>query len=374
MKILFIHLDDGINTCPPAINVIENLLDQGHEVFLVSYSVDELDPEVLSNNKFKYYDLGKRKNPSNNIQKYLARYHVRQRIRKFIARCIKNYDLVWTTSEITIREVGPVLFKAKKHVMQLMELARVVPVFGGHEQFYVELEPFAQKAFKVVVPEINRAYIVKTWWHLNTLPTVLPNKPYKTEIKSISNEAQKIINIVKQERRKIILYQGGFTADRKFDQFAEAVDKLGDDYCLYFMGKDNDYRKEICLKYPFIKYVGALKPPEHLLIAKYAYVGILTYMPVKDGFHSELNALYCAPNKSFEYALCNLPMIGTDVPGLQEIFHEYNVGVCIKEESADGVIEAIRHVDQHYEEMKQNCSKYFDSVDLKEIVRKIVFE
>ena len=30
-----------------------------------------------------------------------------------------------------------------------------------------------------------------------------------------------------------------------------------------------------------------------------------------------LNALYCAPNKIYEYAGCNIPMIGTDVLGLK---------------------------------------------------------
>ena len=59
MKILFIHLDNNINHCPPAINAVENLLDQGHQVFLISYNVDELDPEILSNKFLRYYDVGK---------------------------------------------------------------------------------------------------------------------------------------------------------------------------------------------------------------------------------------------------------------------------------------------------------------------------
>ena len=373
MRILLIHLDDNINLCPPAINVIENLLDQGHQVFLISYNVDELDSEIISKKSFKYYDVGKRQNPKNNIKKYIVRFQSRKQIRKFVSEHIRQYDLVWTTSEITIREVGPVLFQAKKHVMQLMELAKNVPLFGGHEQFHVELEPYAQKAYRVVVPEINRAYIVKTWWHLDKLPTVLPNKPYKTEINNISDQAKEY-DRCGQERKsgRSSFIRAALLQIGKFDQFAEAVQMLGDDYCLYFMGKDNDYRKEVCAKYPFIKYIGALKPPEHLLIAKYAYIGILTYVPVKDGFHSELNALYCAPNKTYEYALCSLPMIGTDVPGLQEIFNQYHVGVCVKEETAQGVIDAVKYVDEHYDEMKKNCKTYFDSVDLVKTVKEII--
>ena len=371
MKILMIHLDNNINKCPPAINVMENLLEHGHEVFLISYNIDELNNEILSSKNFRYYDIGKRQDPKNNIKKYYLRLEVRNRVRKFVSAHIKQYDFVWTTSDITVREVGPILLQTK-HVMELMELAQNVPMFGGHEQIRFDIAKYARHAYKVVVPEINRAYINKVWWGLDKLPTVLPNKPYRVEVPNASVEAQQIINILKNEKRKILLYQGGFTEDRKFDVFAQAIELLGDDYCLYFMGKDNNYRKDICKKYPFIKYVGCLNPPEHLLIAKYAYIGILTYVPIKVGFYSELNALYCAPNKTYEYALCNLPMIGTDVLGLREIFDKFGVGVCINEPTPQGVVEAVKYVSEHYNTMKVNCKKYYDSVDLDKIVENIL--
>lgn len=41
--------------------------DKGHQVFLISYNVDELDPEILSNKFLRYYDVGKRQDPKNNI-------------------------------------------------------------------------------------------------------------------------------------------------------------------------------------------------------------------------------------------------------------------------------------------------------------------
>ena len=206
------------------------------------------------------------------------------------------------------------------------------------------------------------------------MPEILPNKPYTVNVSEdgISQKAIEIINFLKKQDKKIILYQGGFTKDRKFDQFADAAKELEDDYILCLMGKDNEYRREICAKYPHVHYLGFLQPPEHLVIAKYAHIGILTYYPVKEAFYSDLNAVYCAPNKTFEYALYKLPMIGTNVPGLSEIFEKYEVGCCIEKDDKRSVIEAVRYVENNYATMKRNCKLYFDSVNLDEIVENII--
>lgn len=374
MKIMVIHLNN-INLCPPAINLVENLVEHGHEVMLVSHNISEMKSIYTREPNFNFYDLGPYVIPDSKFKKYKLRYESRNRARKFITTHIKEYDRVWTTSEITVRDVGKILLNSNvKHILQLMELTDYVPQIGNLRVLAFNIEEYAQKAYRVVVPEINRAHIVKVRWHLKDLPEILPNKPYTIDIseEGISQKAIEIINYLKNQKKKVILYQGGFTKDRKFDQFAEAVKKLEQDYVLCLMGKDNSYRKEICDKYPHVHYLGFLQPPEHLVIAKYAHIGILTYFPVKEAFYSDLNAVYCAPNKTFEYALCGLPMIGTNVPGLSEIFDKYQVGCCIRKDDKESVIEAIRYVEEKHDSMKSNCRQYFDSVNLDDIVESII--
>jgi len=374
MKIMVIHLNN-INLCPPAISLIENLIEHGHDVLLVSYNISEMKSSIVKKKKLKAYDLGDYLILRSSLKKYVLRYSSRSKVRKFIKRHIVAYDCVWTTSEITVRDVGNILLTSGvKHILQLMELTDYVPQIGNIKCFRFDIEKYAQKAYKVVVPEINRAHIVKVRWHLAKLPEILPNKPYTVTIKEdcIGEKAKAIIKYLKKQKSKVILYQGGFTKDRKFDQFAEAIDKMNGEFILCLMGKDNDYRKEICSRYPFIHYLGFLQPPEHLVVARYAYIGILTYYPVKEAFYSELNAVYCAPNKTFEYAMCGLPMIGTNVPGLGEIFEKYNIGRCIENDDCESVIKAIRYVESNYQSMKVNCKAYFDSVDLDAIVKNII--
>lgn len=374
MKVMVIHLNN-INLCPPAISLIENLIEHKHKVMLVSYNISEMKSNKIKKNNFNSYDLGNYIIPDSKLKKYRVRYKSRKQARKYIKQHITEYDRVWTTSEITVRDVGDILLTSGvKHILQIMELTDYVPQIGNLRLFPFNIEDYAQKTYKVVVPEVNRAHIVKVRWHLDRLPEILPNKPYTISIdeNGISTKGKKIIEHLKNQDKKIILYQGGFTKDRKFDQFANAIKELGNEYVLCLMGKDNNYRKEICSQFPHIHYLGFLQPPEHLVIAKYAHIGILTYFPVKEAFYSDLNAVYCAPNKTFEYALCELPMIGTNVRGLAEIFEKYKVGCCIEQDDKESVKQAIRYVESNYKTMKANCKQYFDSVDLDTLVESII--
>lgn len=369
MKILFVHLDN-IMMCPPALNAIQVQLDLGHDVTVLSYNLDELP--ISLKQKTSIIDLGKRINPKSNYKKYYLRLKKRKQVRKYISQNHDKFDLVWITSEITAREIGSVLLKTK-FIMQLMEMVNYVPQFGNSTVFQFDIKKYAQSAYKVVVPEENRAYIIKARWELNELPSILPNKPYRLNLDfELSDKAKNIVDILKNEKRKVILYQGGFTEDRRFEEFAEAVDILGDDYVFYLMGFQNEYCKEILKKYPKVVYLGALNPPEHLVIAQYAHIGVLTYIPVKASFYSELNALYCAPNKIYEYALCELPMIGTNVLGLKYPFEKYGIGKCCEKLTAQSICRTIKDIESDYVTLKNNCKKFYDDVNLQSIMEGIL--
>ena len=356
--------------CPPAINAIQIQADLGNEITVLSYNVNELSDKIRQ--RITIVDLGKRCNPKVKYKKYYMRLKKRKEIRKYIAQNYKNYDLLWITSEIGVREVGSLLLKTK-YVMQLMEMVNYVPQFGNSNVFKFDIKKYAQSAFRVVVPEENRAHIIRAKWELDEIPSVLPNKPYDLSLDfELSEKARHIVDIVKKEKRKIILYQGGFTKDRRFEEFAEAVDFLGDDYVFYLMGFQNEYCKEILRKYPNVVYLGALNPPEHLVVAQYAHIGVLTYIPVKTAFYSELNALYCAPNKIYEYALCELPMIGTNVLGLKYPFEKYNIGKCCEKLTSKDICKTIKEIEKEYEIIKGNCKVFYQSIDLDIIMKGIL--
>lgn len=73
---------------------------------------------------------------------------------------MENCDLLWTTTDSTVRDLGKLVFKYK-HVMQMMELIEDIPLIPGLPYIQSNLKQYAKKAYKVVVPEYNRAHIQK---------------------------------------------------------------------------------------------------------------------------------------------------------------------------------------------------------------------
>ena len=290
-----------------------------------------------------------------------------------------------TTCDTAVRDVGRIALRYK-YIIHLMELIEDIPCWPievipfvprwMYKVMPLHMKRYAQNAYKVVVAEYNRAHIQKAWWSLKELPEIWPNKPIddQIEIKEIPADIQIILDKLKREKRKIILYQGVFLPDRDLEPFVQAVENQQDQYCLYLMGRDTPYRKYLCDKYAFIQYIPFIRPPFHLLITQYAYIGLLPYKFAKYMHLSVLNALYCAPNKIYEYAKYGVPMLGTDVPGLYTPFAKYGIGYCCENNTPQAVIQGIKRIEAHYDVLSANCKKFYDSVDLDSIVEKILYQ
>jgi len=373
MKTITIVEVNKVIDFPPVHNVIKTLLVNGCRVNLISRSIDGLPGTIINNENFTGYEIPWIKEKGI-ITKIKHRVKLNHYVRSQTVKCMENSDFLWTTSINSIRELRHDVSKYK-HIFQLMELTRYGYLTSLHIKY--SLADIAKNAWKVVTPEINRAYIERVWWNLDTLPTVLPNKPFDIGTGNLTEELQPALEKVKNEKRKIILYLGGIFSDRNLETIAKAV-KNSNDYVLYIVGKvfsksGQEKIDYLLSNYP-IEYLGGFNPPVHLNFVKYAYMGVLPYKPVKSQSSSELNALYCAPNKIFEYAGFGIPMIGSDVLGLKLPFEKWNIGCCYEDTSVDSIITAINNVDKEHDVMSRNCLAFYDSVDLHKIVMKIMEE
>ncbi|MBN3484101.1 glycosyltransferase family 4 protein [Lactobacillus acidophilus] len=217
-----------------------------------------------------------------------------------------------------------------------------------------------------MVPEINRAYIQKVWWDLEKTPKILPNKPYKINFENKADDTSRISDIIetmRSDQRLKILYQGVFDKDRKLDEFAKTIENESDKFCLYIMGKQNKYSKELCKKYPHIRYIPYITSPNHLKITREADIGLLPYFPVRVGNNSILNALYCAPNKIYEYSAFGKPMLGTDVLGLKYPFEKYKMGYTVSKLEEKEILEKLNKILVNYQKMSENSRRFFQSVN-----------
>ncbi|WP_156021098.1 glycosyltransferase [Streptococcus ruminantium] len=374
-KITIVHWGDFVKY-PPVISLIENLLNQNLAVDLISSTENGRVPnEVTSNSNFNYIYL-----PSNISPGFLPRlkrlFFDKKILRQLVRESMNDSDLLWTTTDIAIKMLGNELLKYK-HVMQLMELVERFPLFLNSKHFDFPIDKFAKFAHKVVVPDLDRAYIQQAWWNLKELPVVLPNKPYRIpETISFPKETVEALEKIKLEKRKILLYSGIITPERNIEDFAEAIREKSD-YCLYIIGsvkeKEEEFKKFLD-ENKHVVYLGYHSAPSHLEFIKYAHVGLTPYIPTKSHLHPAINALYCAPNKVYEYSAFGVPMIGTNVLGLLRPFEQFGIGRCAKEMTVPEILKCIDYIDAHYEEMSQNCLDFFAKDDLDQIVKEIIEE
>ncbi len=369
-RVTVVEVED-INLYPPVQNLIRVLLNNGYRVNFIGSNTSTLPTDIVESENICIYDIPSL-SAKNKIMKWKNRICIHFQANKYVEECMKDSDYLWTTSMRTIRTIGRNAFKYK-NILQLMELSKY-----GYSFYYLikfPLGEYARKSWRTVTVEENRAYIQKVWWDLPQTPYVLPNKPYSIDYGEISCEVQQAVTKMKNDKRKIVLYLGGIFPDRNFEDYAKAISKK-EGYVLYIAGKVfSQSAKELLDKlqklYP-VEYLGAFDPPQHLALVQYAYIGLLPYKPVKGGGLSELNALYCAPNKIFEYSGYGIPMVGSDVLGLKLPFEKWNMGVCCRDNSEQSIYEAIDKVDKAHEEMSKNSRLFFESVDLDESVKNIL--
>lgn len=376
---IVIMLFENIMSYPPAINLIECLLNNSYKVHLIGEGVSKLPGIVLDDELFISYEITT-KQGKDIITRATRRFDKHAQYKAQLKASMNENDILWTLNANVLRALGnDIIPYQNRHIMQLYELLEsdTIPYYGSSKLLRFNMKKLSQNAWKNVVCERNRAYIQKVQWNLDKVPYVLPNKPYYFDSGVVNEQMKEAISIIEQEKRKIIMYLGVIDPDRDFESFAKAIEQESDQYCLYMIGKcpknTESAFKQFCEKYKCVQYLGFFNPPSHLYFLKYAHMAILPYQPGKTTNNtSSLNALYCAPNKIFEYAGCNVPMLGTDVLGLREPFEKYNIGVCCDNLSKEEILRQIHYIDENHNQMIENCTSFYNSVNLDEIINKII--
>ena len=156
---------------------VQELYSNDYKVHLVAEGVKNLPTIIAEDKRFSYTEIKAVKN--SNIFLRLKKRGIKTKGYRAALKDTMDGDIVWTVNPSVVRTLGKELLEySDRHVMQLMELTDTYPMFRGAKILKFNIKHYAQKAWKIVVPEENRAYIQKVGWNLEKLPYVLPNKPY----------------------------------------------------------------------------------------------------------------------------------------------------------------------------------------------------
>ncbi|KIO68303.1 hypothetical protein B4065_1652 [Caldibacillus thermoamylovorans] len=368
MKIKVVHILP-VDKYPPVLSIIHSLKDLGHDVQLITTNISEKTKRFCDGLNITVTNIDSKYNLKANIFiKFLEMFRIRKCIWNYVDRDFDDNSLIWIFDN-SLKFVGKKIL-TKPYVVHFFELYDQLKYHKKIPFFKINLRKVCENAKRVIHCEQNRAFISMARLKLENLPIVIPNKPYyditfkrNSEITS-SKEVRSLIEKLKD--KKIILYQGILTLERPLEEFIKAVDKLGDDYAFVVLSSgENIYRGLNSKNYYFIPFIS---PPYHLEVTSHAYIGVLSYYPTYKEISSPLNALYCAPNKLFEYSMFGIPMIGNNIPGLNQPFEKFNCGMTVKEVKEEHIIKAIRNIEKKYCQMSANSMELYNSVDLNKII------
>lgn len=363
MKLILVHIGD-IHLCPPIINMINVLEELEVETAVITTQGSNIIDKNFKYIKFEKININYEDN-KNILKKASLLFFYRRKIWSLINQIYSKESIIWCSTNVSLKYLGNKILKYK-YVLHLMELSENLRYY--YKLPFIELNKvkIGNSALAIVVPEYNRAHIIKAWWNLNDLPLIFHNKPYLTKkinkkMMITDSNASKIIESL--DGKKIILYQGLLNKqERPLENYIKAIENLGNNYAFVIMSNSKNIYENVKSKnYYFIPFV---QPPLHLEITSHAYIGVLSYYASKQHY-SDLNAVYCAPNKIFEYSMFEIPMIGNDIPGLKYVFEPYNAGVCVEELTVENICNAIKCIENNYELMSRGAKKYYESVDLK---------
>ncbi len=348
----------------PVLNVVLGLSKLYGSVEFICGDISK-DSEAFLLGECKNLTIENLKLQSRGTSKILSIYSFRKKVFQILNN--RQHDLLWIATGDTAISLGSKL-RAFRFVFCLLELYDNVPFY----EFL--LRRLSRYAHKIVTAEYNRSAILRVRWKLKNTPYVLPNKPYfKPRIEESDHTAVNgpLVQRVKEEiskGKKVILYQGIITRYRRLDTVAKAIFEEDSRFVFLIVGKDFDYIDALKEINPNIIHIPFIDAPLHLEITKLADIGIVVYDFI------DLNNIYCAPNKIWEYAMFSKPMLCNDIPGLKYTVEHYKAGICTDFNCVNAVRGTMDRIFADYDEYASNAGAFYNSIDLDSIIKDIVRE
>ncbi|RRA90389.1 glycosyltransferase [Paenimyroides viscosum] len=358
---------------PPILSVINYLFYQKKDILLIGYCSSE---DYLNDFKAKggiYINVIVNNIDDNPIIKTAKYFTFKKKVHNIVEENYGSQTKLWLFGEQCIWLLHRLVYKYESN-LYLFEM----PTFNVSFRYKllsptINYSKALNAAKKVVCCEYNRAHITKSFFQLEKLPIIIPNKPLINDDVISNKYIKEFTN--KVVGKKIILYQGIFNyPERKLDDFCESIKYLSNDFIICLMGSDNDYKRKLKSKYEserilFLPYIPA---PHHLSITKLAHIGLLVYNAEGQNIENTLNTLYCAPNKIFEYSKYGIPMVSNDIPALKNIFTSSKCGIAINSMDGKSIAEAIMLIDANYDSFSKNSDEFFNSTDMNNLYYQLI--
>lgn len=364
-KVIYL-VKSNLHYYPPCMAQIQMLDDLGIEVEVWYGSSASNALEILSKRGIKLVSLSdKRLAKRGKLDSLLNWLNFRSKTRQMLHSVNPQGTILWFGNVETLIPMMGLLGRFH-YITSILEL---LDDKANDWKRALAMGP-VRRADAVIACQRTRAYIMRSWWKLDTVPYVMPNKPYHVGLPKNCQPSCELTGAYLRQfaGKKIVLFQGILQHVQYLGQFARALRELDDDYLLVLMGSDERDKTlvgKVQAIYADTVHIPYIPAPSHLEITSHAHIGIVFY---KD---DSLNRAYCAPNKIYEYAHFGIPMIGNRIPGLQDTVGLVHAAECI-ELTAEQIVQAIRRIEANYAQYSQNASQFFADTDNYAVMQEII--
>ena len=355
-KIIFTVIND-LSYDQRMIRICKSLAKNGYEVLLVGRKLSQSQPlqkQPFQQKRFNcFFQKGKF-------------FYLEYNFRLLLFLFFENFDAVCA---IDLDTILPAFYASKWRNKKM--------IYDAHE-FFTE------------VPEVVRRPRVKRIWEWvaqKTIPTckycytvgsslaeVFEGK-YGRHFEVIRNvpELENISKIESKNNLPIILYQGALNEGRGLEEMLEAMTEINDAH-LWLAGEGDlsDFlrKKTIDLQIKGkVKFLGYLLPHDLKKVTPQATIGI-NFL-----HNTSLNYYYSLANKTFDYALANVPAIHMAFPEYEHLMEEYEVGILIKDLKKETIVKAViklLHEKDFYKKLKENCENASQNWNWQKEERKLL--
>ncbi len=207
---------------------------------------------------------------------------------------------------------------------------------GLRERIFYHLEKSVIKKFDLVIAaNEERAAYMKKWYQLKKTPLPILNiieQVNPAELLSAEElvSEHSVLSKVPADAT-LFVYQGVVVEKRRIDLIIDKVAQLKNTHVLIVGGGEAEYVGKLKMHFSDhglsnIHFLGKVDIKVLYSILKTADFGIIAYDSV------DLNNRFCAPNKLYEYAFFELPMVTSSQELFVKTFDEYPLGIVVSED------------------------------------------
>lgn len=364
---------------PPVMALLQTLKAIGANVIYVGVHSDAGAQFLTKNgiehyfmpgfNQKLYFSHGLLSKLTNRIRRAAAFYPHRSWFRSILDRLDHEHAgmVIWHSEVISAALLGDWGLRFPRRLLTIYELAD----FKGASWLGFSLRKCLHNV-RLVVPEYNRARILQEYFRLKHVPFVLPNKPWwhpRTKKLPLLSAEERVFKQI--DGRPVFLYQGVWTPDREdVSQVLEVIARERPNYCIVSLpgcpavgALSRNYKNVFSLP--------QISAPDHLRVTSWATVGIAIYNASGTNLLQRLNAVYCAPNKIYEYTGFGVPVLCNDMPGMKMI-EDAGAGICMASLTANDILSAADELVKKQTSYCEASNKFYESTNLEELVANIL--